>query len=140
MAYRVRHSPSARLGLVELWGTVTRDQLVACLEHLYDPSAWDPTFDALWDGRRLSRLLLLPEDIAAVAAVRNRMRTRRPTSRVAIVVTRDLDAEIGTLLLRFREPERTRGAVFRDLDAALNYLGREALPPGESFSTTGEEA
>lgn len=140
MAYTTQIIPDHRLGVGILYGAVDVDDFTESLDALYTANDWDPTFDALWDCREVTSLVLDPEDAEAILAQMNRLQSQFDTGRAAFVVPRMVDYLIARMLVgKLDLPKRQHG-IFRRLAPALEWLQAEDLSPVIQHHTANVQA
>lgn len=124
MPYNYRFCHDDACGYVEMYGEITGRDLSGALKSVYENPRWRPSLPVLWDGRRISSLVLTPEDIKAVSELTGTLKDKMGEGQVAIVVTRQIDYHSAILLaLRSqRRPDR-EVRIFHSLAEAAEWLG-----------------
>ncbi len=129
MSYLCRVLPDHHLGVALFSGPLTVDDFHGVLNQLYGNPAWKPGFDALWDAREVTELVLDEQDVSTVVHHIQRLADRKGPGRTAFVVPRDVDYAIARLLIWLTRNERRQRKAFRQMEEALVWLGREGLAP-----------
>lgn len=129
MSYLCRVLPEHHLGVALLSGPLTVDDFHGVLDRLYGNPNWKPGFDALWDARAVTELVLDEQDVAAIVRHFQRLADRKGPGRTAFVVPREVDYAIARLLIWLTRNERRQRKALRDMEEALAWLGREGLAP-----------
>ena len=144
MPFTARIEASHRLGVATLLGAIDGVDFRNAMRALYEHPAWEPDFNALWDGRGLSVLLLQPEDVEHVLALTVELEARMGTGRAAFVMPQELHRMIAGLIIRRRRPNGRERKVFESMEPALAWLEVEGAlderpPDGPGASgNTGE--
>jgi hypothetical protein len=136
MSYRVYIFPDHCIGLVELNGDVTAEDIAVGLHAMYGHDRWENHWNALWDARSVTSLTVDPEGLTHIADWKEVYRRERVGGLSAILVERDLEAEMALLMARYRETSGRETRVFRDLQDALVFLGLASVPNYERGSLT----
>ena len=108
------------LGIGMLRGPVDIHDLTSAVDALYTASAWQPDFDACWDGRAVTALVLEPRDTAALLEVIRGLRAQIQRSRAAFVVPRPIDYVVAHMLVSKMRCSEQQHQTFRQLDPALS--------------------
>jgi hypothetical protein len=129
LPYSCTISPQQRRGIVRLTGTIQGTTFMEAMEALYRSPEWQPGFDALWDARGVTELLLDERDVKAIVALMLDLTARMGPGRAAFVIARELDWMIARLLIyRTRVPSRER-RTFETMEEALAWLDAPPVPP-----------
>ena len=105
-------------------GVLTRGDLDEHQERLAKDKDFDPSFSQLMDFLQVTKIEVTPSDVRASAE----RSVFSPSSRRAILVKDDLAFGLARMFQIHRELKGEQGIrVFRELDAALNWLlGKES--------------
>lgn len=123
MPYSVHISPSDRIAVLRLFGTVEGKEIVpACLALLHHPD-WERGLSTLWDLRDIKTFLFVPEDLAAFEARAAEITALRGDGRTAFV-TADSWVQINAHLLGIKTKGDTSREfrVFARMDRAEAWL------------------
>ena len=132
MGYTVRIDPERRRGYVEIEGDVTKATVIDVARALFQHEGWVPGFDAVWDGRKITQLLLDEDDVAEIVAQSQALSERMGGGRAAVVVPREVDWIMARLfLLRAHHPDRQR-RTFHTLEEAMAWLDMPAEEGGRA--------
>ena len=121
MMYTLDHDT----GLVRITGSgrLTDDDMVTCIECLRADPGLEPDMSTLSDMRGVD-MALTPRGIEQMLAVMRRTADRRHSAKAAIVVDTDLAFGFGRMFeLRAEDQTEPRFRIFRDMDAAEEWLG-----------------
>lgn len=92
------------------------------MQAVYEAPGWAPGFDALWDARRVSALVMTEQDVHDIVARTQAYMSRMGPGRGAFVLAREVDWMIARLLIhRAASPDRAR-RMFDTIEAALAWL------------------
>ncbi len=127
MPVRVSLATSERFACVTLEGAVTWSDIANAMRGLYGRPDADPSIRVLWDGRAIRSMVMHPEDLREMKALRVELAAGLDGGRTAVVVRRELDTMMAHLFSRQVRDTRREHRVFRDLDAALTFLGLDAI-------------
>lgn len=98
------------------------------MQALYEAPGWTSGFDALWDARGVTELLMGEDDVHAIVAQTRELTDRMGPGRGAFVLARDLDWMMARLLIhRARVPGRER-RTFTTIEEALAWLDAPPVP------------
>lgn len=114
--------PDQALSIIRLRGDVTSDSVLERLSNLIVDACWNPSFSMLWDARDIQRLTIAPSDIDLLLDS-SQFKGQRSPARVAVVVARQIEYQILSLILVHRDATPRIPKVFCDLPAALGWLG-----------------
>jgi len=115
----------ARLVITQAHGAFNRQDLLSNRESLLKERAFDPAFDHLFDLRATERVELSPTDVQQASLIR----AFSESSRRAIVAPRDITFGLSRMYEAHREDIEELIRVFRDMDDALRWLGRDPEDP-----------
>ncbi|HYE57181.1 MAG TPA: hypothetical protein VD948_01700 [Rhodothermales bacterium] len=114
---------------------MTNATVIDVAHALFQHEGWEPGFDAVWDGRKITQLLLDENDVDEIVAQSQALSGVMRGGRAAVVVPREVDWIMARLfLLRARHPDRER-LTFHTLEEAMAWLD---TPPEEGPSATEE--
>ncbi|HLA64657.1 MAG TPA: hypothetical protein VK610_09540 [Rhodothermales bacterium] len=133
MGYVVRVLPAHRLGVVRLHGVTDGADVAAAVAALAADQAWDPTYDAVWDCRGITKLDMAPTDLRSTAGLVGDLRARLGTGRRAVLVRAEVEVDLAQILSRMAGRDAVREMrPFRLPAAAAAWLGvpAEALEDG----------
>jgi hypothetical protein len=119
--------PDTALGVLWLRGDVASHDMLECLSRLSADGLWRPSFSTLWDARAIRQLTIVPTDLDLLLERAMRPPDRSP-GRVAIIVARQIEYQILSLLLIQRDSNPRIPKVFCGLPSALGWLGIEETP------------
>ncbi|MEO8201142.1 MAG: hypothetical protein ABI679_11520 [Gemmatimonadota bacterium] len=119
-AYNI--DPHRHLVLSRGWGVVTNDDFMVHARELTEDPRFQPTFSQLSDLRDAERLELDTFTVRRLAAIS----PFGAGSRRALVVSSDLAFGMARMFQTLREGNGEELQVFRDIDAALDWLGLAA--------------
>jgi hypothetical protein len=130
MPFVYRIDPNARLAAIAFFGDVTGRDLVAALEALFGDEAWEPGFQAVWDGRGLQSIRLSYADYGAVMAASVRLLGRIGGGTGVILTSDPEEYEAAFMVRKYLGPVPGKQVRLADnLPEALALLGIQALPP-----------
>ena len=122
MSYRIDRAA----GIIRISGdgTLTDEDMIACIAALREDGDLRPGMPTLSDMRDVSSLEISPAGIVQMLRVMDRTSGRRGDAKAAIVVSRDLAFGMGRMLASIGEAKHAtpRFRVFRDLEAALTWI------------------
>jgi hypothetical protein len=129
MPFTYRIDPSARLAAVAFFGEVTGRDLVEAIETLFSDEAWEPGFQAVWDGRGLHSIRVSYADYGAVLAAAVRVLPRIGGGTGVILTSDPEEYEAAFMIRKFLGPVPGKQVRLADnLREALALLGIPALP------------
>jgi len=128
MSYRVSISPAHGFAWVEVYGHLDADGLVGAMHAVYASEHAESLEATLWDSRNVGRFLLDLDGLAKVSRTKTLLADAREGTRAAVLVARDLDAEMAVMLTRYGEVDSRRVGVFRELESAMAFLDRDGFP------------
>lgn len=130
MQHRLAIDPSHRLAYVQLIGRVNTRHLLEMTMYVLQHPDWEPGYNELWDGLRVTETQIDLEEIRAALEVDKDFEDQVGNGRVAAVVGRGLDHTIGKLYQGMaRKLSARQYEVFWTMDGALEWLGLNELPP-----------
>jgi len=138
MPYRVLLSKKEGLGVVELSGEVDWGDLGAAMRTLYGHPDWEPGFSTLWDARAITSFHVFPEDFPAVQASFEAAARARGEGGASAIAAREGDEALWVLFPKLGPPTRRRVGVFTQLEEALAFVGRAALPENAALVATSD--
>ena len=108
------------------WGRLTFSDFASHQEQLLADPDFDPSFDQLADGSKVTVLDLSVEE----AKIISRRVIFLPTSRRAVVATDPAIFGMGRMMDAYhtQATRREHLGVFYDLRSALKWLGRDSIP------------
>ncbi len=119
--------PDYALSVVRLRGDVTSACVLEHLSRLTLDALWHPTFSTLWDARGIQRLTIAPADLDLLTEC-SPQNGEQSSGRVAIVVARQIEYQLLSLLLIQRNAATRIHKVFCELPSALGWLGIPETP------------
>jgi hypothetical protein len=109
-------------------GVLTDDELVGCITRLRADPRIEPGMNSLSDMREIE-VGFTTDGVSRVIDVMTKTRGRRGLAKAAIVVSSDVAFGMGRMLeLRAGELDPSF-RIFRDMDAAREWVGAEPDPP-----------
>lgn len=132
MAHTHRIDTSRRVATLTFTGTVTGHDLVSALFALYEDPAWAPGYDAIWDFRVITELLLEEGDLKNLVALDHELDDVAGHGRDVVVVSRELDLFVGKLFLRLSKDTPRPNHLVTTMDEALVWLNGEAPSSGSA--------
>ena len=107
------------VGIATVSGPVDDTTLLAALDQLYLSADWHPGYDAIWDGRGITKLVVDPAGSTGIARRVQSYASRIAAGRTAVVTQRTMDRLFAEMLFaRLRCPEQ-QYALFDSMDSAL---------------------
>lgn len=126
MPFECHVDPAAERGTIVVRGVVDIALFLDMMRALYLHPAWKPGFQALWDARDISQLLLSPHDTERVVALMRDLDPQMGNGRAAFVVSREIDYIIARLLIyRGLDSQRER-RTFVTIEEAEAWLDEGA--------------
>ncbi len=125
MPYRFCIDPDSEVAVVELTGAIDGDECVAAARALHGHPRWERRYDVIWDGRGITGLVIDPRDMKEIVDAK----TEDSSGLDVLIVQREVDYLVARLYTYLARSKGKEAHVFTTLDAALEALGLEALPP-----------
>lgn len=124
MAFSCTVDARERLGIVRLSGAVDGFQLVETVLALLEDPDWEPGIDVLWDGTRITQLIVSPDELDASARLSKSRIHQLGVGKTAIVIPPHLDDDMAYLFTALaHDPIRDR-RVYSSTEQALDWLGK----------------
>jgi hypothetical protein len=120
--------PERSLGIVSLRGMVTGSTIVELCINLYMDGSWRPGFDALWDGREITELALLPEDVDKILVLAQVLVDSVGSGKMAVVSRRELHQDLAMLFAIKSKGMPCSMQSFKTLNSAWDWLGVKHPP------------
>lgn len=114
--------PGYKLALVELSGPVDDVSLLQALDSVYLDDAWHPSYDVIWDGRGIDKLVVDPRGSRRIAQRVQDYASRIGTGRTAIVGHRQMDREFAEMVFARLRCLSHRYKVCASIDTALLWI------------------
>lgn len=128
MAYKVTIFPKQRLGVVRLSGHINGWSILEAMDTLYTSDTWEPGFNTVWDGLRISELTASPEDTARILERTMQLASQAGDGRTALVTRRDVHSMFAQMIVsRGTHPKREQ-RVFTSFAGALQWLNKAEVP------------
>jgi hypothetical protein len=127
MAYRYDIDPSAALVLVSFTGSVSGDEVLQAMEHLFQDKAWDDGFDVIWEGTGIQELSMLPRELEKILLLTKAERGWK-RGRDVIVTRREIDRSITQLYVYRARQQHQNVSMADSVEVALAQLGHARLP------------
>jgi hypothetical protein len=125
MPIDTRIDPDGGLRVHSLNGRLQFEEVRDTLEELYSSPDFDPAMNALWDVRDASTADISLEDVRKIAQLVSGRRPKEGLSRVALVVSRDVDFGLARMYeMKLEDVAHSEVRVFRDIEEALTWLGQ----------------
>lgn len=124
MPYRIEIRRRQRLGIITFEGPLTGPELARAIEEVRKSDGWQTPFHLLWDGRAVTAMEILPEDVAGMRETLQRFGATVGPGRSAWVFTpghADVDM-IAYLLARAAPPDERERRGFTTVEAALAWI------------------
>jgi hypothetical protein len=122
MAFSCTVDRGRRLGIARVSGGVDTEELLQIIRALLEDPDWEPGFNILWDGCRITDLVVDEREMQTVASDALSRSDRLGEGKTAIVVTRDRSRELAHMFTALaRHPGRDR-RVFTSAREALEWL------------------
>ena len=125
MAHTHRIDAAQRLARLTFTDTVTGPDLVDALFALYEDRAWEAGYDAIWDFRAITELLLEEGDLKSLVALDHELDDVAGHGRDVVVVTRERVVFVGKLFVRLSRDTPRPNHLVSTMDEALAWLGGE---------------
>jgi hypothetical protein len=116
---------------------VTARDIIACFQALFGSTTWVPGWNALWDARGITSLLMEPDDLDTIADWKALLTDARAGGKSAVVTARTGDGEMAILVGRYGEQAGRPVKVFRTLDEAFAFLERPPFTDADVFVEVG---
>jgi hypothetical protein len=124
MSFSAVYDAEQRLGVARLGGKVDAARFQEAMIEFYLDDDWQPGYAALWDLQQITRLVIVPDDIAEILSVARSLEPRMgSTGKAAFVASSEPAFSMASLLThRTTHADRPRRA-FQTLEAAVEWLG-----------------
>lgn len=119
-----------RLLRVTASGPISVQDFYSAISTLIDDERFDPTFNRLWDLRRVSQPISHAELKKVVDLILKVRASLGPARQIALVVSDDVSFGMMTMLSLVVEDGRTQTGVFRDMDEAAGWLEKPDIGEG----------
>jgi hypothetical protein len=124
MAFVCEVDRQQRLGVAQVTGTVDVDQLLQIIHTLLDDPDWEPGYDVLWDGRRITEFFVSEDEMAKVAATGRGRMEQVGGGKTAFVVEPGKVEDLTRLYASLAADPRRERRIFADVPEALDWLGK----------------
>lgn len=123
MAFTCTVDEKSHLGVAHVSGAVDIDQLLQIMQTLIEDPAWKPGFDVLWDGLRITELVVSKAELEQVAELSRKLTSRLGPGKTAFLVSEDKEQGITRMMNELAQIEGRERRVFATLAAAKVWLG-----------------
>ena len=120
--FAVTLQPDQRLLCIHLHGTVTGTCVLETLQAMWEDPRYDPSFKQLWDCRAVTALDIDWPEFKAIGEALQARCIAAPTDRAAIVAPRENNYYGALALTRYARKSARQKRVFRQMEAALQWL------------------
>ena len=125
MSIDTRIDPDDGLRVHSLNGRLRFEEVRDTLEALYASPDFDPAMNALWDVRDANLTDISSDDVRKIAQLVSGRRPKEGFSRVALVVSRDVDFGLARMYeMQLEDGSHSAVRVFRDIGEAMTWLGQ----------------
>lgn len=124
MPFSAAYDAVQRLGIARLGGAVDAARFQEVMIEFYLDGDWQPGYAALWDLRRITRLVIVPDDVAEILSVVRSLEPRMgSTGKAAFVASSEPAFSMASFLThRTTHADRPR-RTFQTMGAAEEWLG-----------------
>src|SRR5690606_35011820 len=94
MAFTRTVYEDSHLGLVHVSGAVDVEELLHIMQSLMEDPSWKPGFNVLWDGLRITELVVSDEEMRRVSELSRKRTARLGPGKTAFLVSEDKKQDI----------------------------------------------
>lgn len=127
---------AASLALARFEGGLTGVDIRRAVAVVHADPAWRPSFDAIWDWRRVRAHIVSPEEVPPLVAEVVEGQTGRDALVEPETLSENFFSEMLTRMLRAAGKE---AALFRTVEDALGAFGHDMLPAGLDLDVAAPE-
>lgn len=124
MPLKTQKEPSKNLTILTGEGELSKDDMIATLESLYEGS--ETMEKTIWDLRKATLKRIPSSEMKLIAECLGRLAWDRKEEKTAFVVETDLDYGIVRMYEGYTASLPGKRDVFRSLDEALDWLSRNS--------------
>lgn len=129
MPYDVTIDTEHEIGIARLTGRVTGETIIDVINALYTADAWQPGYNAIWDGRDIDGLIVTMKEALDIVRQSRHLDAQAGEGCTAVVISRGMYFNfVRMIFVRVGNGVRKRRA-FHSLDAAIAWiLARDTRP------------